>query len=104
MSNGKIALSALLADYTGDPDGIDVQSLTRPELYSLLKYYSVKAEVFAEYCGRLSRDVVSKPHDPDHACRLCVPDGEIVRPGFQCTYHFALGFLGTTARGREVMR
>lgn len=32
---------------------------------------------------------------PDHACRNCVGDAEMVIPGFRCGYHDALAFLNS---------
>lgn len=40
--------------------------------------------------GRAQRRILQEPHRKDHACSQCVPDGEIVQPGFVCVYHVAL--------------
>lgn len=90
------ALREVLAKVQGDPDGIDAESLTRQELYAALKFYMLRSEALAEFGARLSRAVVEAPHPVDHACNQCVPDGDIVVPGFRCTFHFAEGYIAAT--------
>jgi hypothetical protein len=32
----------------------------------------------------------------DHACSECKPDGQSVKPGFQCSYHRAKSYIAAT--------
>jgi len=57
------------------------------ELLALLRD---KSSVIEER-DQLARWIVRMgPTITDHACAQCVPGGEIVHEGFQCTYHLAL--------------
>ena len=49
----------------------------------------------ADVIETLARRVVRSPDRPrDHACARCVGvDGEIVKPGFVCSYHIAEDLL-----------
>jgi len=43
---------------------------------------------------QMAKWIVShKPTAPDHACARCIPDGDVVVPGFVCGYHIATSLV-----------
>jgi len=46
-------------------------------------YIKVRAEWFRQH----------RPELPDHACAECVPNSELIQPGFKCYYHESIAAL-----------
>ena len=42
--------------------------------------------------------IVQQPSGLDHACSRCLPDGEIVVPGFMCARHVARGLMAAAGK------
>ena len=67
---------------------------------------SVQGVVQEQWLHAAAKWIVRERSDihKDHACGRCVPDGEIVKPGFACIYHEAVDVLASAppAPAREL--